>query len=344
MWSDDNQTYTDILGTALLSSPIKIDPAQPAADPNPFFEPFQPVSVLSSHLSPPSPAGSSAGTDVGEMAQLFALDSPMAEALAYDTVPAPPPVSAFNKAAACRSTVTATGSAPAKDTAPTTTITDTVACSAKPGPTKRSRAANTAANSPRRSHQCTWCPKRFVTTGHLKQHIRIHTGDRPFKCSWCNKAFAQCGDLKRHERIHTGEKPFKCLTCGKAFAQCGNLKKHERTHNRDATSSNTKRQKAGSRRSTATVAATPVSKRPQPLSAPMAAAAVAIIPAVAKAEMSVGRPAGTDTEQQTYVQTLEAEIAKLHARDARLSSELATTREQLEDLQAKHDELLRRTP
>lgn len=64
----------------------------------------------------------------------------------------------------------------------------------------------------------------------MKQHTRIHTGDRPFECTWCDKAFAQCGDLKRHVRIHTGEKPFQCSTCGKAFAQCGNLKRHERIH------------------------------------------------------------------------------------------------------------------
>jgi hypothetical protein len=81
-------------------------------------------------------------------------------------------------------------------------------------------------------HTCAWCPKKFVTSGHLKQHVRTHTGDRPFPCSWCDKAFAQCGDLKRHERIHTGEKPFECKSCGKAFAQCGNLKKHERIHAR----------------------------------------------------------------------------------------------------------------
>lgn len=101
---------------------------------------------------------------------------------------------------------------------------------------KPPRRRQSQPGGPRRMHACSWCPKKFVTTGHLKQHIRIHTGDRPFKCSWCAKAFAQCGDLKRHERIHTGEKPFSCRECGKAFAQCGNLKKHERIHtkNREA--------------------------------------------------------------------------------------------------------------
>lgn len=94
----------------------------------------------------------------------------------------------------------------------------------------RIKAQSVTPGARNRLHACSWCPKSFSTTGHLKQHTRIHTGDRPFECTWCDKAFAQCGDLKRHVRIHTGEKPFECTSCGKAFAQCGNLKKHERIH------------------------------------------------------------------------------------------------------------------
>ncbi|KAL2103903.1 hypothetical protein ACEWY4_000771 [Coilia grayii] len=50
------------------------------------------------------------------------------------------------------------------------------------------------------------------------------------KCDFCEKVFTKNFDLQQHIRSHTGEKPFQCIVCGRAFAQKSNVKKHMQTH------------------------------------------------------------------------------------------------------------------
>nr|XP_033819412.1 zinc finger protein 341 isoform X2 [Geotrypetes seraphini] len=50
------------------------------------------------------------------------------------------------------------------------------------------------------------------------------------KCTYCDKTFTKNFDLQQHIRSHTGEKPFQCIVCGRAFAQKSNVKKHMQTH------------------------------------------------------------------------------------------------------------------
>ncbi|XP_064647498.1 histone-lysine N-methyltransferase PRDM9-like [Lineus longissimus] len=78
--------------------------------------------------------------------------------------------------------------------------------------------------------RCKLCGKECSHIGHLKTHIRIHTGENPFKCQQCGKGFTQSGDLQGHVLIHTGEKPFKCQHCGKGFTQSGILQRHVLIH------------------------------------------------------------------------------------------------------------------
>ena len=78
--------------------------------------------------------------------------------------------------------------------------------------------------------QCDFCGRRFTQSATMKRHRRIHTGERPFTCNICGYSFTRNGDLKNHKRIHTGEKPFSCDICGHACTTKGNLRSHQLVH------------------------------------------------------------------------------------------------------------------
>ena len=59
--------------------------------------------------------------------------------------------------------------------------------------------------------------------------MRIHS-DGDFKCKVCHKSFDRRDTFNDHMRNHTGEKPYKCRFCSKSFSRSFVLTKHEKNH------------------------------------------------------------------------------------------------------------------
>lgn len=111
-----------------------------------------------------------------------------------------------------------------------------------------------------RPFKCLQCGAAFKKSAHLNQHIRTHSGLKPFTCNvclrnfvskWvlkahhlthervsapnfqcpeCNRCFTTKGTLNRHRASHSDSRPFLCPYCSKSFKTYSVCKKHVRTH------------------------------------------------------------------------------------------------------------------
>ncbi|XP_059772310.1 zinc finger protein 131 isoform X3 [Balaenoptera ricei] len=90
-------------------------------------------------------------------------------------------------------------------------------------------------------HICQYCEKQFDHFGHFKEHLRKHTGEKPFECPNCHERFARNSTLKCHlTACQTGvgakkgrKKLYECQVCNSVFNSWDQFKDHLVIHTGD---------------------------------------------------------------------------------------------------------------
>lgn len=74
---------------------------------------------------------------------------------------------------------------------------------------------------------CTYCGKIFAAA-HMSTHVQTHTNHK-YECEQCGAILKSKLGFYQHMRLHTGERPYRCEHCGQTFAASSRRSYHIQT-------------------------------------------------------------------------------------------------------------------
>ncbi|XP_029451949.1 zinc finger protein 93-like isoform X2 [Rhinatrema bivittatum] len=118
----------------------------------------------------------------------------------------------------------------------TCTYLETTQCDAEPVSVSMDgdRATRTSVHHPdlisTKKYKCQLCSYTTPYFHNLRQHFRVHTGEKPYKCKLCEKLFRTASHLQRHKFVHLKVGAHKCDQCGHFSRTSSELAVHQATH------------------------------------------------------------------------------------------------------------------
>ncbi|KAI8502180.1 hypothetical protein Bbelb_197680 [Branchiostoma belcheri] len=82
----------------------------------------------------------------------------------------------------------------------------------------------------KKAHVCGKCGYTTRLSYRFRQHVSLHTGERPYRCAQCDYATIQKVNLLKHMAGHARNSPVKCQQCGYSTNQQSALSRHLAVH------------------------------------------------------------------------------------------------------------------